>query len=416
MRPTTAATLLACLSVLSLTTLSLAGCGSTPAGPDAVAPGATGAAGGPDLPAGGWTRLPDSPLSAREAPAAAHVSTDEGELAVFVGGDRGQPCPPTADCIVERDSVASDGAAYNLDLGVWQPIADAPRPVSAYASTAVIDETLYVRTGEHLLAWDAEQDSWTELDPPTSPDGATLVADTWAGTARLLLVSGTDENGVRPDQVLAPADGTWSRLPADPLRPSFDRAVVSTPHGLVLTAKAIGADGGPEDPALVRAALLPRGASTWQRLPSQEDQLGGWAWTWSGRRLVDATPGGSDGGQVNNYGRTIPHGGALDPATGVWEPLEDAPEEFTGGWGVEALGGRYSAVEGWIYDDGDSGQASSWTRLTRPDGAPAEPGRGVWIGDVLIVSGGADWDGHDEPKEWTPENVWSTGAWAYRAG
>lgn len=407
MRPTTTATLVACLTVLSL-----AGCGSTPADP---APDAPETAGG-EVRARQWTRLPDSPLSPREAPAAAHVSTDEGELAVFVGGDIGRPCHPNADCVVERDSVASDGAAYNLDLGVWQPIADAPRPVSAYASTAVIDETLYVRTGEHLLAWDAEQDSWTELDLPTSPDGATLVADTRAGTARLLLVSGTDENGVRPDQVLAPADGTWSRLPANPLRPSFDRVVVSTPHGLVLTAKAIGADGGPEDPALVQAALLPRGASRWQRLPSAEDQLGGWAWTWSGRRLVDATPGGADGGQVNNFGRTIPYGGTLDPADGVWGSLEDPPKEFTGGWVVEALGGRYSAVDGWIYDDGESAQGSSWTRVTRPDGAPPEPGRGVWVGDVLIVAGGADWGRPDEPSEWTPENVWSTGTWAYRAG
>ena len=184
---------------------------------------------------------------------------------------------------------------------------------------------------------------------------------------------------------------------------------------MVLTAKPIRPDGGPEDPALVHAAVLPAGASTWRLVPSSGDQLGGWYWTWTGQRLVDPTPGGADGGQVNGFGRTIPYGGALDPSTGDWIPLKDTPRESTGGWAVEALGGRYNAVQGWVYDDGDGEQGHSWTRLPKPDGAPTEPGPGVWVGDVLIVSGGADWDGPDESAEWTPQNVWSTGTWAYRA-
>lgn len=333
---------------------------------------------------------------------------------MFVGGYTGRPCPPNADCDVPEGSTASDGAAYNFDTQTWQPIAEAPRPVAAYSSTAVIDETLYVLAGDHLLAWHANRDAWTELDPPTSPHWANLVADTQAAQPRLVLAAGSDENGVLPDQVYDPADGSWSQLPANPLRPSFDRVVISTPEGLVLVAKPIGPDGGPEDPALVRAAVLRPGATTWQEIASGGDQLGGGHWTWTGRRLVDPTPGGADGGQVNNYGRTIPYGGALDPAAGDWAPLRGTPEEFTGGWPVDALGGRYVAVQGWVYDDGDAGRDSTWTRLPRPDGAPEEPGRGVWVGDTLIVSGGADWDGLDEPTEWTAENVWSTGTWAYR--
>lgn len=60
------------------------------------------------------------------------------------------------------------------------------------------------------------------------------------------------------------------------------------------------------------------------------------------------------------------------------------PEDSTatGGWPVESLGGRHSAVQGWVYDHGDSGRGSSWTGLTRPE-------------------------------EGTPENVWSTGTWGY---
>jgi hypothetical protein len=222
-----------------------------------------------------------------------------------------------------EDTTASDGSAYNLDSGIWQPIADAPRPVAAHSSTAVIDDTLYVLTNNHVLAWDATQDTWTELDPPMDPQWANLVADTHAGQPRLVLAAGSDENGIHPDQVYDPADGTWSQLPANPLRPSFDRVVISTPSGLVLTAKPIRPDGGPEDPALVHAAVLPAGASTWRLVPSSGDQLGGWYWTWTGQRLVDPTPGGADGGQVNNFGRTIPYGGALDPSTGDWIPLKE---------------------------------------------------------------------------------------------
>ena len=378
-----------------LIVLMLAGCETPPTDRGPVpAPGSEG--GSPivvagELPAGTWTRLPDSPLSPREAPATARVASDEGDLAVFVGGYIGPPCPPNADCVIPEDTTASDGAAYHLDRATWRAIADAPRPVAAGASTAVSDNTVYVLTDQHVLAWDSTQDTWTELARPTKPQWAALVADTHGGHPRLVLAAGSDENAVQPDRVYDPVDGAWSQLPANPLRPSFDRVIVATPAGLVLTAKPIGADGGPEDPALVHAALLPPGASSWQPIPSSDDQLGGWSWTWTGRRLVDPTPGGADGGQVNNYGRTIPYGGALDPVTGGWQPLIDAPQEFTGGWPVDALGGRYSAVQGWIYDDGDSGQGSSWTRLARPDGAPASPGRAVWVEDVLIVTGGADW-------------------------
>jgi len=100
--------------------------------------------------------------------------------------------------------------------------------------------------------------------------------------------------------------------------------------------------------------------------------------------MVDPTLGGVDGGATNNYGRSYPLGGALDPAAGSWEPLPNPPPPSTGGWPVEALGGPRSAVEGWIYDDRDG----TWTRLPPPAEDLVEPGSGVWAGDVLVVLGG----------------------------
>ncbi|WP_134739753.1 hypothetical protein [Nocardioides sp. 503] len=389
--------------------LVLAGCGTSPL---------SGAPPGEDAPeraaaAGGWTRLPDSPLSAREGPVAEHVETADRDLVVVVGGYVGRPCPPNADCTSLPRDTASDGAAYDLDEQRWVPIADAPRPVSSFAPTAVVGDTLYVLIRGHLLSWDAGDDAWRELEKP----GASDYVDLEAAGELLVVSSGSDENGIRPDRTYDAATDTWVTLPADPLKPSYDRVLVPTTAGLVLTAKRLAAVGGPEDPAIVRAALLPTGAQRWRVLPPATDQLGGWSWAWTGTRLVDATPGGADGGEVNGYGRTIPYGGALDPVTGTWTALEDAPEAFTGGWPVRALGGRRTATDGWVYDDGArDGSGRGWTRLRRPPGAPSEPGPGVWVRDTLLVVGGADWDDADDLRVRSAEDVWSTGLWAWRAG
>lgn len=379
-----------------------AGCGQGVTGEDTTGQGNRAETEPLVLEAGAWTRVPDPPLSARERPVAAYV----GGEAVFVGGYGGPPCPPNADCPVPEDAYERDGAAYDPATNTWRRIADAPRAMSGWASAAVVGEQLYIATGQTLLVWDSIEDSWQEVRPPRDAGQSLLVA---AGD-QLLLASGSDEYGFRPDHVLDTSTGEWATLPEDPLRPSFDRIITSTRHGLVLTAKPIAPDGGPADPALVHAALLAPGESNWRTLPLS-DQLGGWRWVWTGKYLVDPTLGGADGGQVNNFGRVIPFGGRLDPATGMWSRLPGAPEERTGGWPVEALGGPLIAAEGWLYDDNDG----SWTRLTRPDEAPAEPGPGVWAGQVLVVYGGADWGRADEPDDWTPENVWSTGSWAYQA-
>jgi hypothetical protein len=354
------------------------------------------------LGAGAWTRVPDPPLTVRDRPVAAAV----GGEAVFVGGYSGPPCPPTADCVVPEHADERDGAAYDPATNTWRRIADAPRAVPGWSPTAVVGARLYIATGQTLLVWDSIEDSWQEVPAPRDAGQSLLAAD----GDQLVLASGSDEHCARPDHVLDTTTGEWTTLPEDPLKPSFDRVITSTRHGLVLTAKPIGPDGGPADPALVHAALLAPGESEWRTLPAS-DQLGGWRWAWTGKHLVDPTLGGADGGQVNNFGRVIPFGGRLDPATGTWSRLPGAPDERTGGWPVEVAGGPLIAAEGWLYDD----NAGSWTRLPRPADAPAEPGPGAWVGRVLVVYGGADWDRAAEPDDWTPENVWSTGSWVYQA-
>jgi hypothetical protein len=185
------------------------------------------------------------------------------------------------------------------------------------------------------------------------------------------------------DQVHDPAAGGWTALPRDPLVPAFARQITSTPHGLVLTGKAEVAQPNSDGPSVVRAAVLDPATEQWRQLPDS-DQLGGPAWTWTGRRMVDPALGGADGGEVNGFGRTIPHGGTLDPAAGTWGPLPNAPEELTGGWQAYAVSGPHTASGGYFYDDA----SETWTSITRPEGAPEAPGAAVWAGDSLIVFGG----------------------------
>jgi hypothetical protein len=370
----------------------LAGCGSA-----TNTTGGRRGDGGHGAGTGRWSRLPTAPLSARDGPVLAVVA---GRL-IVMGGYAGPACPPSADCAAAAEP-ERDGAAYDPVTRAWRPIADAPQGVPEWSRSAVIGDRLYVLVDDALLAWGAARDTWKRIVPPHGTRGAALAV---SGTA-LVLVRDSNEHGVHPDQVLDTTTGQWSTLPADPLEPAYDRTITWTPAGLVLTASEIDEDGNPVDPSLAHAALLAPGAETWRVLPVT-GQLGEGPWTWTGRRLVAATVGGSDGGEVGNYGGVLPYGGRLDPVTGTWSPLPDAPSYGSSGWAVDAAsGGPVIATSGWLYDDG----AGTWTALPRPPGAPDRAGPGVWMGDDLLVYGGGSW----VSENGTQELVRSTGFWSYR--
>lgn len=369
----------------------------------ACAQGHTDGPDGPDLAdprssAGGWREIADSPLSGRDDPAIAYVA---GEV-VVVGGYTGPACPPSADCAFSQDP-ERDGAAYSPTTGTWRSIANAPVPLLGEQAPAVVGDRLYLLAGRDLLRWDSSDDAWTrEALPGRAASRRAVPAVLSADGTRLIVASGSDEHGVHPDLILDTRTGDWSQLPPDPLSPAFDRTITATSAGLVLTARGIDAHGNPDDPALLRAAVLAPGTDAWRVLPESE-QLGGGAWTWTGTRMVDATLGGADGGEVDNYGRTLPYGGRLDPRTGEWTALPDAPGEDAAGWPVFAPGGPQIASAGWLYDD----DTPAWTRLLPPRGAPATPGPAVWAGPDLFVYGGGTWHGDTYER--------SSSAWMLRA-
>ena len=124
---------------------------------------------------------------------------------------------------------------------------------------------------------------------------------------------------------------------------------------------------------------------------------------WTGERLVGLEIGGADGGQVNGWDRWYPYAGALDVATGRWSEIPGVPDYEdlerdldTGTWRVEASDGSMFATTGFVYDD-DTG---SWSRLGRPDSELEHELTGIWVGDELLVVGGADEDGQRLREVW----------------
>ncbi len=346
-----------------------------------------------------WARLPDLPLARRDGP----VVVWTGAEVLAIGGDTGDECPPRADCAAPN-SAAVDGAALDVADRTWRPIADAPRPVPAYSPHALVGEELFVVVAGTVLVYEIAEDRWTTL--PRRIDGwYQPVAD----VDRLVLVSGSDEQGGRADLVWTPATRTWSELPDDPLGPSFDRTLVSTPRGLVLGAHdLVESPGAGADPSYVEAALLDRGTGRWRTF-GPSGQLGA-PWAVVGDRLVAVSLDGTDGGgdPPGDYGRRVPFGGRLDLATGAWSPLPDPPQPpapGAGGWPVVALDGPLVAASGQLYDDA----TGTWREVPRPAGPVALPGPAVWAGDALVVvTGEEEGDSWDQVRDngvwsWTPE-------------
>ena len=313
----------------------------------------------------------------------------------MIGGTDARPCPPNADCVLPEVAPLRDGAALDPSNGTWMPIADAPVPLGQL-SGAVVDRTLYlwlpgferapgVRSA--FLAYDIDEDRWEEL--PSPPVGRQAALDLVVAGSRLVAHHGSQESGVLPDLLYDPVAGEWRELAPDPLAPSFDRSMVWADDDLVLLGLQLVRDPGSR-PSLYRAAALDLATNTWRSLPDSE--VAGWnpAWYWADGRVINASIGSADGGQVNNWGRSYPFGGMLDAASGDWAPLPDPPIEPGPYQGLSAAGETHIvSTEGWVLDVADE----SWRPLDRPPGGAEQGEAAVWAGDRLMVWGGVRWNG-----------------------
>ena len=341
--------------------------------------------------ASGWTALPGSPLSPRFGARAFWV----GDRMVVMGGSQDRPCPPNADCV--PSTPLSDGASFDPATGTWREIAEAPVRLGG-ASAAVLNETVYLlMQGSVLepgvpppafLAYDAQRDLWRELLLP--PDEEEIGFVLAVAGERLILYQGSQENGVEHDLLFDPADQTWTELPPDPLIPSFDRTMVWTDAGLVLTGIEDVPQPGSTGPALYRAAVLDLETLQWKRLPDSEVVGYEPAWFWSDGQVVNPTLGSSDGGEVGGWGRSYPHGGILDPDSGTWSSLPPAPEP-SGYPGVSLGGDQYVvSLMGAVLHV----PSGTWFELPPPPGSVTEQAV-TWADDRLFVWGGVRWEGDE---------------------
>ena len=344
----------------------------------------------------GWRELPAPPIAPRTGSTAAWT----GKEAIFFGGTTGDLCPPNAECRT-AGRTSRDGAAFDPATGTWRVVAAAPVDLPGHGQAPVVGDQVFQLADDGLLVYDASDDAWSRLPGPPGPDD-----DGWSlhsGDGTVIALRQQQRDSRAADQQYDPAVQRWRAMPKDPLTPSFDRHVVATPHGLLLTGQPdVDQPGSDLATSLTRAALLEDGA--WRRLPDS-DQLGGRGFTWTGRRAVDSTLGGADGGQVNGFGRTVPYGGTLDLPEGRWGRLPNAPADLSGDYPLYAVAGPRIVTHGWLYDDGQE----SWTKLPRPGRSPDQPGSAVWADDQLIVLGGYT------PDETYSDKGLSTAAFAYRA-
>jgi hypothetical protein len=351
-------------------------------------------------PAGpGWRAVADVPLSARQNA----IGLWTGSEVLLFGGSDAEVCPPNADCMSDP-TPRSDGAAYSPATGAWRPLAPAPAPL-LYASPALVGRTAYFLHSawawpdpeRRLLAYDTAANRWQTY--PAPGDTATWYELVAAGD-RLVALHGTDESSESskpgPDMVFEPATGTWRALPDDPMGRAFNRHATWFNGELFVFENKLVANPGVE-PTLVRWAALNLETGRWRRLPDAPMLFTG-SWLPAGPYLINPALGGTDGGEVNNYGREYPFGGILDPASGRFTPLPKAPQakpydESAGVVGAD--GALYRGPEGLLLDT----VANKWITVpSLPDGKAA--GRTVVAaGTDMFVFGGGVWPGADGKGE-----------------
>lgn len=338
-----------------------------------------------------WQAVPASPLSPRTGA----LGLWSGSEVLLIGGSNAAPCPPSASCVPPDVPPLADGAAFDPQTRTWRRIADSPVPFE-WAQAVVIRATAYLwipgspgrpNAESAFLAYRLRQDRWKELPLPAG-DSDHFAGIVQAGDS-VVAYAGTDEQGEQPDLIFNPATGSWGELPPDPLSPSFDRSMAWSGQELLLFDHELVPNPGSEKPSLTRAAALDLESGSWRRLPDSEILASG-PWVIDDGRLINPMLGGADGGDTNNWGRTYPYGGILDPASGRWSALPNPPdgeEVFGGGVLTESLG-HYFGYRGWIFD----AATDSWIQVPPLDtnGLVTEM-TVVSAGADLLVFGGARW-------------------------
>jgi hypothetical protein len=341
-------------------------------------------------PGGTWQPMSPSPLAARLRP----VVGGWGDKVVVVGGRIEPPCPPNASCVRSLRATQRDGALYDVRTDTWERLPDAPVPLDV-SSSAVLGDVLYLwlpdegAAGPTVLALDLVQRTWHRLSEPPAVVGGylRLVAAGDRLVAHYTEVGRADALDLMWVPGAGAADeGRWEVLPLQPFGASYDRSMVWTGDALVLVTPGAPPSQERSGPPFMRGAVLE--GQSWRVLPDQEVVMSGSLdWSWTGDRVVSATTYGADGGQTNGFGRWIPSGGYLDPATGEWSELPPTPD------GHQRAGGQpYAAGGRWVANGEDlvlDTLRDRWIRLPEQPDEADQDASAAWAAGRLVVWGGA---------------------------
>lgn len=335
-------------------------------------------------PAGVWSRLPPSPLSARHEAAGGFV---DGRFYV-VGGWSDPPCPPSASCLAPAEPPHRDGASFDPSTGRWRLIAPAPTPVGGVLQMAAIGHELYLLTGDlrradspvTFLSYDPGADAWSSLPAPPL-EYPQLVA---VGTT-IVAVHWSDKPEAESDAAFDTRTRRWRRLPGDPLGPSSGRTAAWLGDRLLLAASDLVPHPGADRPPLTRLATLDQSLERWTTQPDS-DIIGGYP-VWAADRVVFPLTGSEDGGKVGNWGRDYANGGILDPVTGTWTALPQPVNGHSGLEGVLGTVGDRVLVGGQLLQPA----TRAWTRVPRsPWGQGYRSSQTIVTSpDAIFVWGGA---------------------------
>jgi hypothetical protein len=289
--------------------------------------------------------------------------------------------------------------------------------VAVFGAAAIFGWSIYERASEanppatSSDPWSWATEGWTELQaPPEQRDGAAVV---WTGTELLYwggFPRGADDPSVRTNGfAFDPTTRTWRTIPSAPTGLARGDAVWTGSEALFWGELAPEQETDVPKPDFSAVLAYNPAQQTWRALPPSPHEVPSFvknqaAWAWTGRELIVWGGGEPDSG-------TAVGGAALDPSTGSWRAIADAPAPMTLANAVWT--GTEMVVVGAALDPGNRSTTptavaqaydpptDTWRRLPDPPLSP-QASETVWFGDEVVA-----WDyGSDSARYLPSEDRW----------
>jgi len=347
---------------------------------------------------GTWATMADAPLASRFQHAAVAMGD---EVLVTSGLETGPANLPT------------DAAVYDTAAETWRTVPDAPLFPGGAVGVWTGEEALLV-SAEHggdgptptsarkAAAFDPDTDTWRELAaPPPGAIAGTVTHTVWTGSEMVVATPGWGDEG--KVLVYDPDADAWREASAlsSPL-PDLENIVwTGSEVAMVGYEQPADADRGMEEVPVgeMVVALYDPAADTWRTIP----------WGLDGARL-DPAVGWTGTHVFVGGGEQLPgdakrtDGALLDPATGEWTPIAEAPSAYGGPatWtGAEIITSEFDRLTPLRYDP----VADMWTVGATQPGEVVYDAPTVWSAGRLVTPLGGYETVHETDDDGTPSVI-----------